>query len=146
MVFVVVPQFTNTLPRQLQSWPSSLSADTPICTLSCLWQIDIQKEQSDIHCYKCFGWCFSSVIFKGYSQVAMHFGAKQIIIMVSSHWMQMCPLISIRVVYDQFSKTSARSTLYYTTTPVLLPGKSHGRRSLVGSLSLFTFMHWRRKW
>ena len=50
-------------------------------------------------------------------------------------------------------------------TPVLLPGKSHGRRSLVGcspwgreesdtteelhwatSLSLFPFMHWRRKW
>ena len=41
-------------------------------------------------------------------------------------------------------------------TPVLLPGKSHGRRSLVGcspwghdwatSLSLFTFMHWRRRW
>ena len=46
-------------------------------------------------------------------------------------------------------------------TPVLLPGKSHGRRSLgrlqsmgsqrVGhdwatSLWLFTFMHWRRKW
>ena len=50
-------------------------------------------------------------------------------------------------------------------TPVLLPGKSYGRWSLVGcspwgreesdtterlhfhfSLSLFTFMHWRRKW
>ena len=42
-------------------------------------------------------------------------------------------------------------------TPVLLPGKSHGLRSLVGrsprvghdwatSLSLFTSMHWRRKW
>ena len=45
-------------------------------------------------------------------------------------------------------------------TPVLFPGKSPGRRSLVGfspwgrwfrhdwatSLSLFTFMHWRRKW
>ena len=44
-------------------------------------------------------------------------------------------------------------------TPVLLPRKSHGQRSLVGcspwgrkesdmtetSLSLFTFMHWRRK-
>ena len=39
---------------------------------------------------------------------------------------------------------------------VLLPGKSHEQRSLVGcllwgrtgatSLSLFTFMHWRRKW
>ena len=45
-------------------------------------------------------------------------------------------------------------------TPVLSPGKSHGRRSLVGcspwgrwvrhdwatSLSLFTFMYWRRQW
>ena len=47
-------------------------------------------------------------------------------------------------------------------TPVPLPGKSHGWRSLVGcvwsmesqrvrcdwatSLSLFTFMHWRKKW
>ena len=45
-------------------------------------------------------------------------------------------------------------------TPVLLPGKSHRQRSLVGcspwllrvghdwvtSLSLFIFMHWRRKW
>jgi len=45
-------------------------------------------------------------------------------------------------------------------TPVPLPGKSHGCRSLVGcspwgcrvghdwatSLSLFTLMHWRRKW
>ena len=46
-------------------------------------------------------------------------------------------------------------------TSVLLPGESHGRRSLVRlqlmgsrrvghdwvtSLSLFTFMHWRRKW
>ena len=49
------------------------------------------------------------------------------------------------------------------STPVLLPGKSHGRRSLVGcspwhrtesdmterlhfQFSLSTFMHWRRKW
>ena len=48
-------------------------------------------------------------------------------------------------------------------SPVLLPGKSHGQRSLVGCsawgrqeldtteqlhfhFSLFTFMHWRRKW
>ena len=45
-------------------------------------------------------------------------------------------------------------------TPVLLPGKSHGWRSLVDcspwhhwvrhnwgiSLSYFTFIHWRRKW
>ena len=43
-------------------------------------------------------------------------------------------------------------------TPVLLPGESHGRRSLVGCSPwvarswtqlrdfTFTFMHWRRKW
>ena len=44
-------------------------------------------------------------------------------------------------------------------TPVLLPGKSHGWRRLVGcspwgqeesdvteQLSLFTFMHWKKKW
>ena len=50
-----------------------------------------------------------------------------------------------------------------TPPPVLLPGKSHGQKSLVGCspqgckesdtterlhfhFSLFTFMHWRRKW
>ena len=46
-------------------------------------------------------------------------------------------------------------------TPVLLPGKSHGRKSLVGyspwgceesdtterlHFQVFTFVHWRRKW
>ena len=50
--------------------------------------------------------------------------------------------------------------LQWQPTPVLLPGKSNGQRSLVGCspwgceeldttetlLSLFTFMHWRRKW
>ena len=55
----------------------------------------------------------------------------------------------------------ARVVLQWNPTPVLLPGKSHGWRSLVRlrsmgslrvrhdwatSLSLFTFMHWRRKW
>ena len=48
-----------------------------------------------------------------------------------------------------------RSEKAMAPTPVLLPGKSHGRRSLLGcgvghdwaaSLSLFTFMHCRRKW
>ena len=57
------------------------------------------------------------------------------------------------------SKKSGRRRQWHPT-PVLLPGKSHGRRGLVGcspwgreesdttetSLSLFTFMHWRRKW
>ena len=64
-----------------------------------------------------------------------------------------------------FGKFSQRQNNNYQwhPTPVLLPGKSHGQRSLVGcrppsmgsqtvghdsatSLSLFTFMHWRRKW
>ena len=46
---------------------------------------------------------------------------------------------------------------HWHPTPVLLPGKSHGQRRLIGcspwgrkesdttSLSLFTFTHWRRK-
>ena len=53
--------------------------------------------------------------------------------------------------------TSYIITILIWATPVLLPGKSHGRRSLVGcspwvghdwatSLSLSTFMHWRGKW
>ena len=57
--------------------------------------------------------------------------------------------------------SSWRQSRQWHPTLVLLPGKSHGRRSLVGcspwghgeldtywvtSLSLFTFMHWRRKW
>ena len=56
------------------------------------------------------------------------------------------------------SKTSWSSLVWRPLS--LLPGKSHGWRSLVGcspwghedsettslSLSLFTFMHWRRKW
>ena len=60
----------------------------------------------------------------------------------------------------KFTAVSYRKRQWHPT-PVLLPGKSHGRRSLVGcrlwgrtesdtteaaSLSLFTFMHWRRKW
>ena len=62
-------------------------------------------------------------------------------------------------------QTMANTEKAMAPTPVLLPGKSHGWRSLVGcspwgreesdttvghgwatSLSLFTFMHWRRKW
>ena len=53
-----------------------------------------------------------------------------------------------------------QGTRQWHPTPVLLPGKSHGRRSLVGCSpwgreeldtteplpSHFPFMHWRRKW
>ena len=64
--------------------------------------------------------------------------------------------------YNVTSSLSLFTFMYWRRkwqpTPVLLPGKSHGQRSLVGyspwgleatdmtSLSLFTFMHWRRKW
>ena len=64
---------------------------------------------------------------------------------------------NIRTVGSQKKKQRRR----WHPTPVLLPGKSHGWRSLMGCsprgreesdrtlptlLSLFTFMHWRRKW
>ena len=60
---------------------------------------------------------------------------------------------SQRVGHD-WSDLAAVAYLVVSFLPsVLLPGKSHGRRSLVGcrhdwatSLSLFTFMPWRRKW
>ena len=62
----------------------------------------------------------------------------------------------VRLAYSQILRRRQ-----WHPTPVLLPGKSHGWRSLVGCspwghkesdtywaalLSLFTFMHWRRKW
>ena len=69
----------------------------------------------------------------------------------------------MRIIFRNFCGQSGRRQWHPTL--VLLPGKSHGRRSLVGcspwgreesdtteqlhfhfSLSLFTFMHWRRKW
>ena len=70
-------------------------------------------------------------------------------------------------VYQQMQKKHLvvskikRRRRQWDPTPVLLPGKSHGWRSLVAcspweslgvghdwatSLSLFTFRHWRRKW
>ena len=48
---------------------------------------------------------------KVYSQVAINFASKEVIIMVSLHWTQMNPFISIRVVNDQFSITSASKLL-----------------------------------
>ena len=64
-----------------------------------------------------------------------------------------------RIIYLVRSNHSDRRRQWHPT-PALLPGKSHGWRSLVGcspwgrwighdwatSLWLFTFMHWRRKW
>ena len=61
---------------------------------------------------------------------------------------------------NSFSVILLSSCAWFVFTEVLLPGKSHGRRSLLGcspwgcwvghdwatSFWLFTFMHWRRKW
>ena len=70
-----------------------------------------------------------------------------------------CRLQEISVPLAQFCYKPR--TAQWHPTPVLLPGKSHGRRSLVGCspwgreesdtteqlhFSLFTFTHWRRKW
>ena len=63
--------------------------------------------------------------------------------------------------YAHIQSLRATRRRQWHSTPVLLPGKSHGWRSLVGyspwglevsdktertSLSLFTSMYWRRKW
>ena len=69
-------------------------------------------------------------------------------------------LILCSVDLNFFKPSRLRWRRQWHPTPVLLPGESHGRRSLVGcspwgrwvghdwatSLSLFTFMHWRRNW
>ena len=73
-------------------------------------------------------------------------------------------LLTLALVCSFFSSSDLRPFLFsyqrkqWQPTPVLLPGKSHGRRRLQSmglrrlghdwatSLSLFTFMHWRRKW
>ena len=72
-------------------------------------------------------------------------------------------MICNQISYDFYSFKFVKLCFWrrqWHPTPVLLPGKSHRRRSLVGCspwgcrvahdratlLSLFTFMHWRRKW
>ena len=68
--------------------------------------------------------------------------------------------LSTGCIFHKWKLSSFKWRRQWHPTPVLLPGKSHGCRSLVGcspwgcwvrhnwvtSLSLFTFMHWRRKW
>ena len=70
------------------------------------------------------------------------------------------PVVKWQIIIDCF-KLLHLGVVYYKVTYKDLPGKSHGPRSLVGlwcmgslgvehdwvaSLSLFSFMHWRRKW
>ena len=75
------------------------------------------------------------------------------------YWLSLCWNFIVLVSLGFLSLLSFRRQWH--PTPVLLPGKSHGWRSLVGcspwgslrvrhdwvtSVWLFTFMHWRRKW
>ena len=75
-------------------------------------------------------------------------------------WLSQCSSLEHRQPHVR-SKALRSGRRQWHPTPVLLPGKSHGRRSLEGcsprgslrvghdwatSLLLFTFMHWRRKW
>ena len=82
-------------------------------------------------------------------------------------WFQLClknPFYKFLVIWTTNSPIfkllvqKCQSEIKCLLFPRVLPGKFHGRRSLVGcspwdceeldstSLSLFTFMHWRRKW
>ena len=69
---------------------------------------------------------------------------------ICSHYGDFAPTHRICSYYKDLQRRQWQSTT------VLLPGKSHGQRSLVsctpwgrkesGRTSLFTFMHWRKKW
>ena len=80
---------------------------------------------------------------------------KQVLI---ENYMQFCPVIWIFTFANYYVLWGRR---WWHPTPVLLPGKSHGQRSLVDCspwglgesdttewlhFSLFTFMRWGRKW
>ena len=73
---------------------------------------------------------------------------------------RLCGIVWLSWKFDKKYTQLCRRRQWHPT-PVLLPGKSHGQRSLVHcspwgsrrvgqdwatSLSLFTFLHWRRKW
>ena len=92
-----------------------------------------------------------------------------------AQWLRICPPMQktrfdswsgkIHMPQSNYLACALEPSSHNYPTPVLLPGKSHGRRSLAGcspwgreesdvterlqfhfSLSLFTFMHRRRKW
>ena len=88
--------------------------------------------------------------------------AKPFYIFISNEWMFQFPCIPCQHLFSMFwIIVILGGRRRWRPTPVLLPGKSHGWRSLVGyslwgsrrvghdwvpSPSLFTLMHWRRKW
>lgn len=52
-------------PTNCSRGPAGHPHTFPPTYFSFLQQTNIQKEQSDIHCYKCFGPCLPSIIFVG---------------------------------------------------------------------------------
>ena len=105
------------------------------------------EQRSFCHFWDCFQYYISGsfVDYDGYSISSKRF---------------LPTVVNKMVIWVKFTHSSPFWRRQWHPTPVLLPGKSHGWRSLVGynpwgrwvghdwaiSLSLFTFMHWRRKW
>ena len=97
-----------------------------------MWQLDCEES------WALKNWCFWTVVLEKTLESPLDCKETQL---VHSEGDQP---------WDIFGRNDAKAE-----TPVLLPGKSHAWRSLVGysrghywghSLSLFTSMHWRRKW
>ena len=131
--------------------------DSPSSLLTELWVFNLWWSKKDIkenkidliysenEIYLCIGLCPVCLWTNVYvASWRTSLGVRQFIVQL-----HLCKIYEVEVQRRQWHPT-----------PVLLPGKFHGWRSLVGcspwgrwvrhdwmtSLWLFTFMHWRRKW
>ena len=125
-----------------------------------LWDLDLKsfKEISKNRIVRSYG-KFSSnflrnlyIVFNSSCTILHSYWGTKIAVVPLTH--QHVSLTFLIIIFDN-------SQRWWHPTPVLLPGKSHGQKSLVGCgpwgreeldttqqlpFSLFTFMHWRRKW
>ena len=143
------------------------------CTLSSVgfWLLDIQKlTWEEEHLWKWAAltilplWCKSCksllMMFIECSFLPGSHSTKGFKIIQRKYRHFVCVCVSHSVVSNSLQPHGLWRRQWHPT-PVLLPGKYHGQRSLVGcspwgsqrvrhdwatSLSLFTFLHWRRKW
>ena len=101
--------------------------------------------------------------YKIHSSVVLYRFRMNLILSITFFFQWSNVLCKLRIQWRDFTSMVALCNLsdwpdVWHPTPALLPGKSHGQRTLqsmgslrVGhdwatSLSLFIFMHWRRKW